>query len=307
MKKYLKIFIPTVSLILFFLVIWKIVLPRINPAYKIDKFNINELNVEEKPFVWDKIAPLEPDFPVDQDGIIFYANQYYHPNQLANTGLYYFDSYRKTNNNEYLVRAEKHAKKLIEKSQEIDGALYFPYEFDFKLHDLKDDVLRAPWYSGMAQGEALSLFVRLYQETNQKEYLAAAQKTFKSFSRLGEKNNPWTVYVDSAGYYWIEEYPEESPDHTLNGFIFGLYGVYDYYELTKDRQAKEISEAALTTLKHYLTEFRKEGGVSYYCLKHQKQDKKYHQTHIEQLNMLYKTTGDEYFKSMADNFYNDYH
>lgn len=307
MKKILKISIPIISLILILLVIWKIVLPKFTPSYKIDKFDIRKLSTEERPFVWDKIAPIEPDFPVDQDGIILYNKEYYHPVQIVQEGLYFVDSFKKTNNQEYLARAETYADKLVEKSQEIDGSLYFPYEFNFELHGKKDDVMIAPWYSGMAQGEALSLFVRLYQETNKKEYLEAAKKTFKSFSRFGKDNNPWTVFVDSAGYYWIEEYPEGNPDHTLNGFIFGLYGVYDYYQLTKDHQAKETFEASLTTLKHYLPEFRKVGGISYYCLKHQKQDQKYHNTHIEQLNMLYKMTGDEYFKTMADNFYNDYH
>lgn len=305
----LKILIPTVILLIpTFLIAWKIILPRIiPPPYKMDKFTIKELKGDERPFVWDKIAPLEPDFPSDSEGIILYGDQYYNPVSIANTGLYYLDSYKKTNNVEYLNMTTKYANKLTELSYQDKEAIYFPYNFNFEMHGLKNDVMMAPWYSGMAQGEALSLFVRLYEFTNNKEYLKTANKIFKSFTYLGNNNSPWTVYVDDEKYYWIEEYPSEDPDHTLNGFIFSLYGVYDYYSLTKDKQSKEILDASLTTLKRYLPDFEKKGDKSFYCLKHQKQDSFYHKKHIEQLNMLYKMTGDEYFKMMADNFYRDFH
>jgi len=309
MKKRLKIFIPIVILLsLIILVSWKIILPRITPSsYKIDTFDIKELNDAERPFVWDKIAPLQPDFPVDEDGIILYGDKSYSPNQIANIGLYYLDSYRQTHNAEYLQSARKYADKLKEISFSYKNALYFPYNFNFAMHERKDDILKAPWYSGMAQGEALSFFVRLYQVTHQKEYLEVADKIFASFTYLGKNNSPWTAWVDEGGFYWIEEYPEEEPDHTLNGFIFGLYGVYDYYQLTKNNQAKEVLQGSLTALKHYLPDFRNMGNISFYCLKHKVQNEKYHQTHIKQLNMLYKMTSDEFFLATADNFYNDYH
>lgn len=309
MKNKLKILLPVfILVVLIFIIIWKVILPKINPPnYKINKFNIIKLSDEKRPYVWETIAPLQPDSPTDQDGIILYLNQYYHPVLIANTGLAYIDGYRKTNNQEYLNQAEKYAHKLQEISVVSRGAIYFPYANDFALHGINDDIMKAPWYSGMAQGQTLALFVRLYEVTNKKEYLETANKIFNSFTNLKGESNLWTVLVDNNGYYWIEEFPKDESDDTLNGFIYGLYGVYDYYELTKNQEAKKVFQGSLTTLKHYLPQFRVEGGISYYCLKHKKQDAGYHKKHIKQLNMLFSMTGDKFFKEMADNFYNDYH
>jgi len=279
-----------------------------NKPYFLDQFNLKRLAPADLPYTYEKIAPFVPDFPVDSDGIIIYNQQYYHPGQMAQVGLWYLDSFRKTQNKQYISLAEKYAQKLQSVAKDDHGAWFFPLNFDFALHEIKDDVLKAPWYSGMVQGEALAFFTRLFEVTKKPEYLHVAEKTFLSFLHLRDNYpNLWTVEVDQAGYYWIQEYPEENPDQTLNGFIFGLYGVYDYYLLKKDSSSQDILDAGLTTLKKYLPDFRVPGNISYYCLKHKKQSESYHQTHIEQLNMLYKITGDEFFKQMADNFYEDYH
>ena len=42
----------------------------------------------------------------------------------------------------------------------------------------------------------------------------------------------------------LEEYPGSPPDHTLNGFIFALYGVYDYYVITRSDAASRLSAPA---------------------------------------------------------------
>jgi len=308
-KKIWKILIIFgLGAIVAFVIGWRIYQLSINQEYKTDHFKINELVYSDQPFTWNKLAPLNPDFPVDKDGIIIYADQYYHPGQIANQGLFYLDSFHQTNNQEYLVLAKKYAAKLLEIAHQERGSLYFPYPFDFALHGFKDDVVKAPWYSGMTQGEALSLFVRLYEITADQQYLEAAERTFKSFQNLrSDKAQPWTVWVDKEGFYWIEEYPEDIPDQTLNGFIYGLYGLYDFYWLRKDDSSKILIEASLTTLKRYLRDFRNPGGISFYCLKHKRASESYHQTHIKQLQILYQMTGDEYFKTMADNFYQDYH
>ena len=122
-----------------------------------------------------------------------------------------------------------------------------------------------------------------------------------------------TVYtfVDEEGYYWIEEYPinypEEAADQVLNGFIFSIYGLYDYYLLTKDPDVKKILKASITTVYNYIPEFRDEGDISFYCLKHHHKDIKYHFIHQDQLSTLTNITGDPFFQAMADSLYNDHH
>lgn len=314
MKKTKNILIVILLVVLIIVAVggvlgWKKIKFKFFPPFKVDSFSIQELKGEERPFTWDEIASLENDKSVikDDEGIVLYQDKYYHPNAMANKGLSYLDSFNKTNNAEYLLRAEKYAQALKKQGRDLNDSLYFPYEFAFALHGEKDDVLLAPWYSGMAQGEALSLFVRLYETTQKKEYLETAEQIFTSFLNFKGQSSPWTVFVDKDRYYWIEEYTQDVPGQVLNGYIYGLYGVYDYYLIKKDNQSKEILDASLTTLKHYLPQYRSPGQISYYCLKHKKQSESYHRTHIKQLKMLYKITGDEFFKQMADDFYNDYH
>lgn len=64
--------------------------------------------------------------------------------------------------------------------------------------------------------------------------------------------------------------------------------------------------ASLTTIEHYIGEYRNPGGISYYDLKNKFTNANYHDIHIEQLNMLSKITGEPYFKEMADLFESDY-
>lgn len=308
MKKFITILILIfIVLLAILLIVWEIILPKTAQPYKIDKFNLIELKGDDRPFVWEEIQSLKPNFATDDEGIILYGNKYYNPVQIANIGLAYLDSFQKSQNQDYLRQAEKYASKLIEISQEHNQGLYLPYQFNFAIHEKKEEILQQPWYSGMAQGEALSLFTRLYQETGKQDYKQIADKIFLSFVNLREDNKPWTVWVDEEGYYWIEEYPAQEPGYALNGFIFGLYGVYDYYILTKNKSAKNVLDGSLTTLKHYLPEFRSKGEKSFYCLKHKIQSERYHQTHIEQLKMLFKMTGDDFFRQMADDFYQDFH
>ena len=277
--------------------------------FNIAEYNINELNYFELPYVGHSLASFD-NYPTDDKGVIIYIRQgkrYYHPWQIAKKAIHFLDSYVQTNDPVYLDRTELFADKLLESSVKSRGAVYFPYCFDFLLHDIEGQEMIAPWYSGMAQGTALSLFVRLYRFTGKNEYLKTSEEVFASFTHLKEEGDPWVVYVDEFGYLWIEEYPMELPNNTLNGFIFGIYGLYDYYLVNKDKISRQLLQACLTTIRQYISEFRRESDVSLYCLKHQIQSSTYHRIHIEQLDMLYRISGEPYFKEMSENFYNDYH
>jgi len=108
--------------------------------------------------------------------------------------------------------------------------------------------------------------------------------------------------IDADGYYWIEEFPHDTrPGMTLNGYIAALFGVYDYYHLTGSEDAEMIYELGLTTIKHYLPEFRRPGQRSYYCLGHQSvANDSYHRLHISMMGHLHRITGDEFFRAMGD-------
>lgn len=234
-------------------------------------------------------------------------SSYYHAVKMADLILKYLHAYKKTGNDEYLSRSEVYADKLISISIEYKNACYLPYGFTINAHGSADHIMEAPWYSGMAQGVALSAMVRLYKITGDEKYLNFAHKLFASFKNYGKGELIWTVFIDEDGYYWIEEYPGTIPDRVLNGFIFAIFGLYDYYDLTKSKDCKKYLNASLTTIENYIEQFRNPGELGSYCLKHRHIDKTYHFIHIEQLTDLYNITGNDYFLQVAEEFYNDYH
>ncbi len=251
------------------------------------------------------------DYPHDSTGLKIDERDgqvYYTPHGLARYGAVFFDNFRRTGDVAYLDLSMRHADKLLAEGHVIDDALYFPYHFDFPLHasPYPEDLMVAPWYTGMDQGEALSLFVRLYEYTGEERYLEAAHDVFATFTRLRSGYRPFTAELDAEGYYWIAEYPLEAVrDETLNGFVYGTYGLYEYWVLTRRDLAKRLVNASLSTLRRYIYDYRVPGGVSYYCLGHRVQLIKYHLIHIRQLRHLWQMSGDTYFGVMADLFEED--
>lgn len=270
--------------------------------YKIEDFAIISVKDTELPFVNEPLYKINPKYPVDKDGFVLFRyrdNNYYHPVQVAEKIFYFL-------NKKNLVWAEKYAQKLIELSYDSGSALFFPYPFDFYLHRLPWEKMTAPWFSGMAQGEILSVFTKLYKITKKSKYRRLAQRTFQSFLYFYKTHKPWITCVDD-GFLWFEEYPQEHFNHTLNGFIYALFGLYEYFLLTQDSQAKKLLQAGLMTIKYQIDKFRQKDDLSLYCLKHRWKSPHYHEVHINQLRFLFKITGDGYFQEMADKLYNDFH
>jgi len=245
----------------------------------------------------------------DDEGVIMSEINglyYYHPVAICHRALALGSAYRATDDPFYLDLLLKHVDRLLAESMEYDGAVYFPYRFDYHVNQQEDGLLTAPWFSGMAQGEALSVLVRTFQVTGDSTWLDHAHHVFKSFQRLHGDAEPWTVFVDTQGCYWIEEYPVWEPSMTLNGFIYAVYGLYEYYLLTGSEQAEDVLQASLSTIKNYIPVFRRPGGPSFYGLRFGHYSAQYHMIHISQLKYLYKVTGDSYFLDWADTLYLDY-
>lgn len=284
--------------------------PVTSEPFSINNYNILSLTDANDPYYFDYILSLSVTQPADEQNIMLFqykGSNYYHPVNMSNRILNYLDAYKKTRNEGYLSRSEVYANKLISLSVEYKKASYLPYYFTINAHGSADHIMEAPWYSGMAQGVALSVFVRLYKITNDEKYLNFAHKLFASFKNYQKDQTIWTVFIDKDGYYWIEEYPAPVPGRVLNGFIFAIFGLYDYYDLTRNPVCKLYLNASLTTIEKYFEQFRNPGELGSYCLKHKHIDKHYHFIHIDQLTALYNITGDEFFQQAAEELYNDYH
>ena len=100
---------------------------------------------------------------------------------------------------------------------------------------------KAPWYSGLAQGQGISLLVRAHRETGDERYLDAARARLSR--ACGAPCRRWGAIHRRVGDLWIEEYIVDPPTHILNGFIWASWGVYDYFLTTRDASAQELFDA----------------------------------------------------------------
>jgi len=231
---------------------------------------------------------------------------YNHPLAQAQFAIGLLNTYRITSDPKYLDLAKVQAQRLIDRSITSRGAIYFPYPFSFARHGVIADSMIPPWYSGMAQGEALAVFSILWQATADPIYRDAATRTYNSFVNPRASGVPWTVFVDGSGYLWFEEYPKDPPDMTFNGHMYAIFGLYEYYRYSRSPGAFHLIRGGLSTVHHYFSSFRNPAWISRYCLAHGVLSPTYHQVHGGQLYVLYRLTGAVEFARDADVLRVDY-
>jgi heparosan-N-sulfate-glucuronate 5-epimerase len=163
------------------------------------------------------------------------------------------------------------------------------------------DTLKAPWYSGLAQGQGISLLVRAHTATQDARYDAAARRAFESLMRPVDRGG--VVFTDERGDVWIEEYLVNPPTHILNGMIWALWGVHDYFLATGDQSSKGLFEKVVETLVRNISNY----DLRFWSLYEQSgthlkmvASPFYHRLHIVQLDILHRLTGIDIFREYAD-------
>lgn len=243
----------------------------------------------------------------------------HHPLRTTRTMMRLIHCYRESDGDErYLEKADSISAALVDIATEQDGALYFPYTFDWSSPG-GEQPLYAPWFGGMSQGTALTAYAHLYEVTGSEHYRELADRVFQSFTnvrRTTGEDDIWTTVVtatptelsdDEMGYFWIEEYPTEPPNHVLNGFVVGLFGLYDYWLHVGGQKSADVLQAALTTVEDHIGDFREPGEISWYALNRQyRGNVHYHSTHINQFELLYDLSGHERFLEAAETFREDH-
>ena len=136
----------------------------------------------------------------------------------------------------------------------------------------------------MAQGHALGAVSVAYFYTGDSTYLNTANGIFKTL--YSNNDDYWCVVVDENQYYWLEEYPNVDICHVLNGKITGLFGLWEYYVITRDPFALKLFQAGIRTLADHtgIWNIHDQNG-SYYCLHHSSY-LGYHLKHLYQLEFF---------------------
>lgn len=169
----------------------------------------------------------------------------------------------------------------------------------------------------MAQGQILSLFVQLAEATDDPKWRNEADRAFAPLLEIYAsddlpKDHPWVVFVDSGEWLWLEEYAGDvEPMRVLNGHIFAMFGLYDYWMLTHDDRAQGLFNGAAATVLEFVPHLRNPGEASWYGMRIQDnpnaQSEKYHRIHVEQLAMLGQMTGDDRFTELSEQLRSDFY
>jgi hypothetical protein len=241
--------------------------------------------------------------PRDQSGVplLNYHGQIglqYNPIAVAQWGLGNFNLFRRSENPEarrkFLLASDWLCQRLEPNSH---GVHVWNHYFDWEYRK----TLKAPWYSGLAQGQGISLLVRAHAETGDARYSKTAALAFGSF--FSDTNSGGAAFRDDAGDLWFEEYILSPPTHILNGFIWAAWGVYDYFLATGDCEARSLFTAAVKTLRANLDRYDL-GFWSRYELSGTRlpmiASPFYHRLHVTQLRVMHKITGDDVFAHYAE-------
>lgn len=264
----------------------------------------------------DILSPLEDRIHVDLEtaevdasGLALYRDLTtgevaHHPIVNAQYAMTAIREYDRTGDEKWLSRAVRNAEELIATRVEREGAWWYQYDWDWTY---LERTLVAPWWSGMAQGEALFVFSRLaMMQPDNPAWREAADRTWDSFPQRGWRNTePWsTVVLD--GNLWFEEYAGSVPPlRVMNGHVFAIFGLYEYWLLTGNATVAQYIDGGATTILDVMPLIRAEGDVTYYCAQPDYcrvpawQNATYHPIHIQQLQALGRITGDDRFDEWA--------
>ena len=230
------------------------------------------------------------------------AEAYYHVIYIIQYGLIQYDLFLNTNHIEHEKKFIQCADWIFENAKPFHAdAVCWPSVKPNKKYNLNEG-----WISGMYQGQAISLLLRAFERTNHQKYFELSEKAFSFFKYNIQEGGCMTTDVN--GDLWLEEFPSEKTSYVLNGFIYAMFGVYDFWRVTKSTDAKNLFDACILTLKHNLKlydcwywslydKLKKELISPYYMIN----------IHVNLLRILYLLTNEKLFDNYASKWERNYH
>jgi hypothetical protein len=202
------------------------------------------------------------DYPgqLDEEGMpaTFLDGRVYRlPVDVTLYGLGSHDALMATGNERYHQQLICTLRWLEGHSVRLGEGIGWPNEDDKLIYGVK-----APWFSAITQGLALSLLLRAHQLDSSGPWLRLAYHTWLGY-RLPVEQGGFCRIVEAGCIY--EEYPGPTLDCVFNGMCFALIGLWEGWRSGLIAEAEADFERGLSALRHYLPRFE-HGGWSLYSL-----------------------------------------
>lgn len=148
----------------------------------------------------------------------------YHPNHIGNFIRSVLKDTRTTHSQKKCLATQAGDHLIAGSSTRVlngKTSRWFPYGFAFSANPSLSS-LKGPWYSGLAQGNVLSLSLMMEDLTGDPVWQRYGRETFESFLVPLSSGG---FATRANGYLWFEEYPTEPPTSVLNGHFEALIGL----------------------------------------------------------------------------------
>ena len=198
----------------------------------------------------------------------------YFPGTIFQYALGLYDLYLENPNNiSYIEQFLKLADWAFD-NQEVDGKWKCMSILHNSIHETQ---------SAMCQSEGISVLIRAHIYTNDTKYLEKATNAIELM--LKPTNEGGTCYYNNDDIIF-QEYVSDFNQSVLNGWIFSLFGIYDYYLYTKNEAIKKVLFKSVETLVRFLPKYDRKFWTNY-DLVGTIAIPAYHDIHIMQLLVLY--------------------
>lgn len=234
----------------------------------------------------DLTLKVDSNTMLDDDGIpvneIAMGQRVYFPISIFQYALGLWDLYLDNGKTEY----KNHFLKLCDwicLNQQEDGSWDCFSPIGYKTQSV----------SSMGQGEGISVLIRAYKLTGDMRWLESAKKAVIFMCIPITEGG---VLRNQDEDIFFEEYPGGNGEKlsVLNGWIFSVFGLYDYLLTVHDDRVEAIMNRTVVTLRNNLEKYDM-GYWSSYDQTGRVASPAYHQLHIALLKVMGDITGMEEF------------
>lgn len=245
-------------------------------VYSIEKVEGYYNDLTEKVTRGEELPPGEVPMTIVDSG-----DQIHFPIAIFQYGLGAYDLYLLNQDPQMLEKMRVCADWAVDNQEQSGG--WNTFSFENEDHP----------YSSMAQGEGISLLLRAYKTTKGEQYLQSAKRAVE-FMLLPISEGGTTEYKGKDVYF----YECTHDPLILNGWIFSLWGLFDYLKIVDNTEIKNIYRRSIQTVINTLSEFEL-GYWSKYELGRRIASPFYHKLHIAQFNVMHDITREERFFEYA--------